>query len=88
MRPLLLASLASLVLCGAGTPARACVNDREVDRSERQFKSQYNIDPPAGDPVPGYAPKGQANDPLVWLGGGSLLFLGACALCLRRGPRP
>jgi hypothetical protein len=85
MRPLVLASLASLLLFSAVPPARACVNDREVDRAEREFKSQYNGKPLRGEPAPEYAPPpAREGGPLAWLGGGSLLLAGACLVCFRR----
>jgi hypothetical protein len=36
----------ALLAVVAALPARACINDREVDNAEREFKSQY-ADPPA-----------------------------------------
>jgi hypothetical protein len=84
-RHLLLTSLASLCLLAAAGSARACINDSEVDRSEREFKSQYNTSPLRGEPAPEYTPPvADSKGPLVWLAGGSLLFVGACVLCFRR----
>jgi hypothetical protein len=64
-------------------PAVACINDRESQQSEKEFKSSYieNQTPPASPPdVTG------DNQLLTWGGGGLgvALLVGACALCVVR----
>jgi hypothetical protein len=47
----LIPGLAALLLLAAGAmPVRACINDREVIRTEREFKSQYLQPAPAPQP--------------------------------------
>ncbi len=45
MRRLLPLAVLSLFLAGALSPARACINDREVEKAEHEFKSSYNAQP-------------------------------------------
>ncbi|HEY7159449.1 MAG TPA: hypothetical protein VH575_36220 [Gemmataceae bacterium] len=57
MRRFLLCSLVSgLVVTMSSLSARACINDREVNNAEREFKSQYQEKPvsesPASEPSP------------------------------------
>jgi hypothetical protein len=68
--------LSALVLLSAVLPARACINDREVERAEREFKSQYLQTPPAEPPTSEPAPQSQGL-PIAFLGGGTVLLLGA-----------
>ena len=75
-----------LVLAATGT-ASACINDSEVDRSEREFKSSYNERSPRGEPAPEYSPGGEPTGPLAFLGLGSALLAGACAMSLLRPGR-
>jgi hypothetical protein len=84
------ASLAAgLLVLASAAPALACINDREVNKSEREFKSTYNGDTPRGEPVPGYTPPAEdKGERIALLGGGSVLLLGACAVCLRKTARP
>jgi hypothetical protein len=88
MRPTLVGLCLLFVATTLVLPARACINDREVNRSEREFKSQYQQPSPGADPTgPPAAP--QSSDlPLVFLGGGTVLLLGAglTVLNLRKPP--
>ena len=82
-------SFAALVLgcllLTAGPAARACINDREVNSAEREFKSSYMEDTPQGEPAPEYAPPPpDRTAPLAVLGLGSTLLLGAAVVCLKR----
>ena len=58
--------------------AAACVNDREVDTREREFKSQYLAPKPAEpvSPEPG-------DLPLAVAGGGLLLLTAAAVVATR-----
>jgi hypothetical protein len=58
--------------------AAACVNDREVDTREREFKSQY-MAPRPEEPV---SPE-PSNTPLVAVGGGLLLLTAAAVVASR-----
>jgi hypothetical protein len=74
--------------------AFACINDREVETHERQFKSRYNAPAPAPSttPTPSPAPEpagptqGGSNLPGVLagvgIGGGGALLLAAVAVTL------
>jgi hypothetical protein len=60
MRRFLLPFVSSALLLVSALPARACINDREVDNAEREFKSHYlapqPADPttsPTAEPAPG-----------------------------------
>ena len=83
-------SLAVLVLSfsmvlAIAVPAFACINDREVNAKEREFKSQYQESTPSVAPTPNYSPGGQDKlIPIAALGTGSLLLVGAGIVCLRR----
>src|SRR5262249_44572152 len=49
MRRFLLGSLSVFLLLFAVSPVvRACINDREVSQSEREFKSSYEVQPNTG----------------------------------------
>ena len=61
------------------TPARACINDSEVERHEREFKSDYLKQP--GNPVP-------ATDEPSSPSGGEWRILAASVLGLGRLVRP
>ncbi len=71
----------SLVFTGA---ASACLNDREVEKTEREFKSSYMEKPaPTAPTSPEPAPVNQ----LLTYGGssaGAVLLLGGFVLALRR----
>jgi hypothetical protein len=88
MRCLILGMSALALLTAAALPARACINDREVNRSEREFKSQYQQ--PAYTPTPAPPPAQDQGTSLAFLGAGTFLLLGAAAtvLNLRKGPSP
>ena len=51
MRLILTSLSALLVLVATACPAKACINDREVNKAEREFKSSYMTPPPTGEPV-------------------------------------
>jgi hypothetical protein len=78
MRRLIL-GLSALALLAAALPARACINDREVKRSEREFKSQYQQ--PAGQPS--YEPPAEGRgESVAYVGWGSVLLLGSAVTVL------
>jgi hypothetical protein len=85
---LLLVSLLVAAVCGGAT--QACINDREVGTTEREFKSQYNHKP--AEPS---APAPETSDPangsrLLVYGGmaaGALMLLGAGVLCVTKPRR-
>jgi hypothetical protein len=78
MRRLILGLSALALLGSAALPARACINDREVNRAEREFKSQYLAPtPPTSDPSGTQAKP----IPIAFLAAGVLL-LGATAVIL------
>jgi hypothetical protein len=66
----------SLIL--VASVAAACVNDREVDTREREFKSQY-MTPRPPEPV---SPE-PSNVPLAVAGGGLLLLTAAAVVASR-----
>ena len=72
---------ALLVPAGAAT---ACLNDREVERTEREFKSSY-IEKQA-PPTPTYPEPTPKNNLLTYGGSGAgmVLLLGGFVLALRR----
>jgi hypothetical protein len=77
--------LAGLVLLAAGSPAPACINDSEVDKAEREFKSSYEKNTPRGTPAPDYAPPPKDRGlPLAFLGTGSVLLAGAAVVCFKK----
>jgi hypothetical protein len=85
MRRSLLCLLTSAVLLAiTALPTRACLNDREVDNAEREFKSHY------ADPAEGQSPRlppPSATDQLKYYGPlamGGLLLVGAFAQVRRR----
>jgi hypothetical protein len=75
MRWLLTAAALALL-----TPAApACINDREVEKHEREFKSQYLAPRPAESPSP------EPIDALpIAAAGGGVLLLGAAVFVLTR----
>lgn len=64
-------TITTLIL--AASAAAACVNDREVDAHEREFKSHY-LAPRPQESAPSSEP---SNLPLVAAGGGVLLLVAA-----------
>jgi hypothetical protein len=83
MRRTIVGLSALFLLAAAALPARACINDSEVKRAEREFKSQYLQQPSPGmQPVP-ESPRPQGNGwSVVFLGGGTVLLLGAAVTVL------
>jgi hypothetical protein len=71
-----------MVLAAAALPARACINDREVTRAEREFNSQYRQTVPATQPAPGSSGTQEKALPIAYLGSGAALLLGATATVL------
>ena len=59
--------LACLLLACPAAPARACLNDREVDSAEREFRSRYGEESASNDePIElGFAPLGAVGLALV-----------------------
>lgn len=56
---------ACLLLAFAAAPARACLNDREIDGAEREFRSRYGEEP-SREPIElGFAPLGAVGLVLV-----------------------
>jgi hypothetical protein len=76
----------SVALLGAAAAsASACINDREVNAKEREFKSQYQESTPSNPPKPSYPPGNQNRlGPIAALGTGTLLLAGAGLVCLKR----
>jgi hypothetical protein len=77
MRWLLAAGALALV----APAAVACINDREVEKHEREFKSQYHL-----GPKPMESPASPAHDgplPLAAAGGGLLLLTAAAVIAGR-----
>jgi hypothetical protein len=72
--------LTALLLLASVMPVRACINDREVNRTEREFKSQYLQPPPATNPSP--TPSQEPVMPVAFLGGGAVLLIGATLMVL------
>jgi hypothetical protein len=75
---------AGVVLAAAGS-ARACLNDREVNRAEREFRSQYQ-DPSPLESAPTAPPTSFGDEvkfyaPLTF---GGLLLVGAFMQTARR----
>jgi len=84
MRRLLLI-LASLLLLGLVSPARACLNDSEVNKAEREFKSSYDFkadkeQPAIESPSPG---EGRGRE-LTFGGVGATLLLAAAVVTTRK----
>ena len=76
MRWLLASALAVLV----ASAAPACINDREVETHEREFKSQYLAPQPYQSPDP---PRDAGGWPLAAAGGGLILLAGAAVIAGR-----
>lgn len=62
-------------------PAAACINDSELPRREREFRSQYQIDTPVEPPE--YRPSGSGLVAGVAVAGAALAVAGA-VVSLRR----
>jgi hypothetical protein len=81
-----------LLMIGSATPVRACINDRNVEISEREFKSSYQQGDEAGSSVSPqeYSPPEELDlFPIIAGSGlGSLLLVGAIGLCMIRRPDP
>jgi hypothetical protein len=86
MRHSLSVLISSLVTFFAITvSASACINDREVNAKEREFKSQYQENTPRRAPEPWYSPPSEQKlVPFAALGTGSVLLIGAGVFCLKR----
>jgi hypothetical protein len=86
MRHPLAAICLSLTLLGAfALPTSACINDREVNTKQREFKSQYHEDAPQYTPEPLYSPS--TTEKLlsfVAVAAGSVMLTSACVFCLKR----
>jgi hypothetical protein len=77
--------LSMLTIFAIALPASACLNDRDVNAKEREFKSQYHQNTPSVPPEPVYSPPMREKMvPYAALGTGSFLLLGAGLVCLRR----
>jgi LPXTG-motif cell wall-anchored protein len=76
--------LAMLALTAFASSASACLNDREVGTSEREFKSSY-IDQQGNEPVsPGQSlPPGENGQPVAAIAG-LILLAGAGVLGLMK----
>jgi hypothetical protein len=73
------------VVTAALSPAvQACINDREVGKAEREFKSSYMGQTPSGEPSPTTGPEQSPTVPMAFLGLGSALVLGAFVVSLNR----
>lgn len=81
----LLAVSCCLLLGVLVTPVSACLNDREVNRSEREFKSQYQERPDGAQPS-SESPSVRPAGPLAFLtmGVGVFLLAGSVVVSLNR----
>jgi hypothetical protein len=70
--------ITAMTLVLVASAAAACINDREVDTREREFKSQY-LAPRPQEPV---SPE-PTNLPLAAAGGGLLLLTVAAVVATR-----
>jgi hypothetical protein len=70
--------IAAVVLILAASEVAACINDREVDAHEREFKSHYLV--PRRQESPSPEP---SNLPLTVAGGGLLLLTAAAVIAGR-----
>jgi hypothetical protein len=84
MRRLLLPLLVAILLSSAASPARACINDRELVPHEREFKSDYNAEPTT---EPSTGTSGYVVGAVTASGLGGALLAGALALGLMRTAR-
>jgi hypothetical protein len=71
--------IAATALALSATAAAACINDREVDSREREFKSQY-LAPKATEQPPS---PDSSNMPLAAAGGGLILITAAAVIAGR-----
>ena len=71
-----------VLLAATAMPVLACINDSEVNRSEREFKSQYLPTAPATQPTPEPPSTQKKVLPVAFLGGGAILLIGAAATVL------
>jgi hypothetical protein len=85
MRRLILKFTALLLLAAIASPVLACINDREVNRSEREFKSQYMAPTPMSVPVT--QPSQDSWMPFAFLGGGAVLLVGATVTTIKQTRR-
>ncbi len=83
-RILLVLLVAVLALVVHVSTASACLNDREINKAEREFKSTYDKAPPAPEYQP--PPPDTGKEKLITLGGGigAGLLAGAVVIGLRR----
>jgi hypothetical protein len=70
--------ITAMALVLAASAAAACVNDREVNAHEREFKSNYMTPRPAESPSP------ESSDMPWAAAGGGLLLLTAAAVIAGR----
>jgi hypothetical protein len=87
MGRLLFGLSALMLLVAFALPAQACINDRDVNRAEREFKSQYLQPAPATQPVRDPSGPWENALPIAFLGGGVLL-LGATTMVLNPRKHP
>jgi hypothetical protein len=85
MRRLILKFTALLLLAAFASPVLACINDREVNRSEREFKSQYMTPTPTSEPST--PPSQDSWTPFALLGGGAVLLVGATVTTFKQTRR-
>ena len=77
MRQLMSFAVAFYLLAFAGS-AIACINDREVQNAEREFKSNY-LEAPPGQLSPGESGPGDSSGPVAVVAG-ALSLAGAVTL--------
>ncbi|HEY1376351.1 MAG TPA: hypothetical protein VGF55_06130 [Gemmataceae bacterium] len=70
--------ITAVALVLVASAAAACINDREVESHEREFKSQYLAPRPQESPSPQ-----ETNLPLAAAGGGLLLLTAAAVVAGR-----
>jgi hypothetical protein len=80
---------AAFILAQGAVPAYACINDREVARAEREFKSQYQQPVPTLDSYSEPSSPGRVTS-VIFFGSGTALLLGATfsVLAPRRRTQP
>jgi hypothetical protein len=87
LRIILVSVCSALALLLSAAPASACLNDREVERAEREFRSQYGT--PASPEAP--APASDSSEEQVKLYApltiGGLLLVGAFVQTARQRDR-
>ncbi len=82
-------AMALAVLGATAAPVLACINDREVDKSEREFKSHYLDQQPTPSASPQSDESTNRGDLVIYggMGTGTLLMIGAVVVGARKSTR-